>query len=85
MKKTPQEVYERLLEIKEVVTNLTEEKNQLLTDFYNEFEDFEHPIVEDKTEKDKYFRVYKPDGRFVYNIELDSSTRVKPLKIYKGE
>lgn len=85
MEKTPEEVFKRLQEIKEQQKVLAEEQHQLLSEFYDEFQDYEFPIKDD--DKDKFFRVYEPEGRFVYNVKYEIGLRAKPLKLYseKGE
>lgn len=76
-------IYKRLEEISSAQKELSEEKNQLMTEFFEKYSDYEFPVqVEDK---EKFFRVYEVEGRFVYNTKLDVGLRVKPVKIYQKE
>lgn len=75
--------YDRLQEIGDSIKTLTEEKNKILSDFYEEYEDYELPI--DVDGKTKYMRVHKPDGRYVYNIEYELGVRVTPKKKFEDK
>lgn len=80
----PTAVYSRLEEIGEIMNALSEEKINLMTRFFNDYQDYEFPVT-DKDGKEKYFRVYEVEGRFVYNTKFELGLRVKPVKIYEGE
>ena len=71
--------YERLTQISEQSKLLAEEKAELLNNFAKEHGDYEYPVTVDG--KQKYFRVYPTDGRFVYNTLLDMGLRVKPQNL----
>lgn len=79
---TPQEVLNRLEEISEIIKSLSEEKSMLVNEFFNKYQDYEFPVT-DKEGKDKYFRIYEVDGRFVYNTKFEVGLRVKPVKVYE--
>jgi hypothetical protein len=71
-----QEFYNRMEELKEQSKAIHEEMNQLMEEFYKEYQLFELPI-KDVDGKEKYVRVYEPEGRFVYNVKYELGLRVK--------
>ena len=76
-----QETYDSIVKKKEQIKLLSEEILKLQSDHFAIYEDAETPIlVEDKP---KFFRVHKPDGRFVYNVEFDIGVRAKAVKIWE--
>jgi len=79
--KEAQNVYDRLQELKEQSRVIHEEIDTLQQEFFKKYQDYEFPIIVDS--KEKFFRVYEINGRFVYNSTLDSSTRVKPVKVFE--
>jgi len=81
---TPQQVLTRLEEISQIIASLADEKSMLVNEFFSKYQDYEFPVV-DKEGKDKYFRIYEVDGRFVYNTKLDVGLRVKPVKVYEAK
>lgn len=80
--KNAQEIFDRLSVIKETIKELSEEKTALMQDFYDHFDDYEFPVTHEG--KEKFFRVYEVEGRFVYNTNVDFGVRAKPLKLYEG-
>lgn len=78
---TPQQVLNRLEEISELIKSLSEEKSMYVNEFFSKYQDFEF-LVTDKDGKDKFFRIYEVDGRFVYNSKYEVGLRVKPVKVY---
>lgn len=80
--KDAQSVFDRLEAVNNQIKELAEEKAQLMQDFYDNYKDFEFPV--ELEGKQKYFRVYEVEGRFVYNTKFDFGVRVKPVKIFEG-
>lgn len=79
MEKTHQQlVFDELNELDTKIKELSERKQTLLSNFYENNKDLEFPVVAEDG-KMKYFRVYEPEGRFVYNIKHEAGLRVKPV------
>jgi len=74
----PQQKYDRIQEIKEQIKSLSEEQSILMEEFNNTYEDCELPIVVDG--KDKFIRVYEPEGRFVHNVKYEVGVRATAQK-----
>ena len=73
---TPQQLVTQIEELKrqaEAVALLAAEKLTQFATLYGEYEYF--IVVEGKP---KWARVYKPKGRFVYNLDLELGLRAKP-------
>ena len=79
----PQEVHDRIFELKEQIKKAQEEIIAIQEAWYAKNEDYESPILVDG--KEKYFRVYEPDGRYVYNIKYDIGVRVTPKKVKEAQ
>ena len=80
---TPQEVLDRLNELSEIIKTATEEKLSILKQFHDKFEDYEVPVLDDG--KAKFLRVYKPEGRFVYNCEYEVGLRAKAQNLFENK
>jgi len=80
---TPQEKIQTMLNLKESIKNSRELLEECMEHFVGEFgKDNEFPIeVEGKT---KWFRIYEPEGRFVYNTKFDMGLRANPKKPIDG-
>lgn len=72
-----QSVYNRLIELKEQSKKIHEEMDIILHGFSHEYQDKEFQIV-DKDGKEKWFRVYQSEGRFVYNQLYEFGVRANP-------
>jgi len=74
-----QETYDAIISLDERIKELIEEKQEIQQNFFNKYQDHELPII-DKNQKEKFFRIYEPDGRYVYNIKFETGVRATPKK-----
>jgi len=74
-----QNTYDSIISIDERIKELIEEKQEIQQDFFNKYQDHDLPIV-DKTGRPKFFRVYEPEGRFVYNLKYETGVRAAAKK-----
>lgn len=68
--------YNRIEELKTQSKAIHEEQAELMETFYKKYQLFELPIF-DKDGKEKFIRVYEPEGRFVYNVKYELGLRAK--------
>lgn len=80
----PQTFYNRMQELKSQSKTIHEEMNQLLKDFHEKYSIFELPI-KDESGKDKFIRVFEPEGKFVYNTKFELGLRAKAQNPYEPE
>lgn len=72
-----QEFYDDYVKTKEEIKELYEKQDSLITKFKELYEtETEYPVIVDG--KDKYIRLGKVDGKFVYNTEYEVGIRVTP-------
>lgn len=77
-----QNFYNRMEILKEQSKAIHEEQAKLMQEFYEKYSIFELPIF-DKDGKEKFIRVYEPEGRFVYNVKYELGLRAKAQNPYE--
>lgn len=74
MPTSPQQFYDKYTELKNQQKQIQEEINEMEKQFVEEHGlDLEYPVMSEG--KKKYIRIYRPEGRFVYNTEFEIGLR----------
>lgn len=74
-----QDIYETVRKLKEESKRIHEELDSIYESFYAQNSDYEFEVTTEDN-KTKWLRIYRPEGRFVYNQNYEMGLRSKPVK-----